>query len=102
MITHRVLLRVRHDVPREQTDDVLASLAGLKDKIPGLLSFSGGPYSSPEGLDRGFTHGFCMTFSDAAARDAYLPHPEHNRVKALVFEVLDGGLEGVLAFDYAS
>ena len=48
------------------------------------------------------THGFCMTFPDAAARDAYLPHPEHEKVKAVVLEVLDGGLDGVVAFDYES
>jgi hypothetical protein len=97
-----VLLKIRPDVTDEQVDEVFAALAGLVGSIPGLLSFSGGPYSSPEGLNRGYTHGFSMTFSDAAARDAYLPHPEHEQVKALVLAVLDGGLDGVLAFDHAS
>jgi hypothetical protein len=31
-----------------------------------------------------------------------LPHPEHEVVKAMVLKVLDGGLDGVVAFDYAS
>ena len=101
-MTHMVLLRVREDVPEEQIDRVFAALAGLKGRIPGLLSFSGGPYRSPEGLARGFTHGFCMTFSDAKSRDAYLPHPEHEKVKAMIFPLLEGGLDGALAFDYAS
>ena len=102
MITHMVLLRFRRDAPKQDVDRVFAELAGLKSKIPGLLSFSGGAYSSPEGMSKGFTHGFCMTFADAAARDVYLPHPEHERVKKLVFALLDGGLDGVVAFDYAS
>ena len=102
MMTHLVLLRVKKDVPKKDVDRVFASLAALKGKIPGLLSFSGGPYSSGEGLSRGYTHGFSMTFSDAAARDAYLPHPEHEKVKGQVLAVLDGGLDGVVAFDYAS
>lgn len=102
MITHMVLLRIRKDVPKKQVDAVFAELAGLKAKIPGLESFSGGPYTSPEGMQKGFTHGFCMTFVDAPARDAYLPHPEHEKVKAKVLAVLDGGLDGVIAFDYAS
>ena len=102
MITHMVLLRLRKDVTKKQVDAVFADLAALKSKIPGLLTFSGGAYSSPEGLGRGFTHGFCMTFADARARDLYLPHPEHEAVKALVLAVLDGGLDGVIAFDYAS
>jgi hypothetical protein len=43
-----------------------------------------------------------MTFTDAKARDIYLPHPEHEVVKAMVLPVLQGGLDGVVAFDYAS
>ncbi len=105
MITHMVLLRVRKDVKKSEIDRVFAALAGLKGKIPGLLSFSGGAYSSNEGLQRGFTHGFCMTVPDAAARDAYVPHPEHEKVKKLVLAILDGGPDGsggVIAFDYSS
>ena len=102
MITHMVLLRIHKDLPKERVDHVLAELAALQRRVPGILSFSCGPYSSPEGLHRGFTHGFCMTFRDAAARDAYLTHREHEKVKELVLGVLDGGLDGVIAFDYAS
>ena len=102
MITHMVLLRIRKDVPKAKVEAVFTALAGLQQRIPGIRSFSGGAYSSPEGLQRGFTHGFCMTFSDAAARDTYLPHPEHEKVKEMVLGVLDGGLDGVIAFDYAS
>jgi hypothetical protein len=102
MITHVVLLKIRSEVPQKQIDSIFAALAGLKSKIPGLLSFSGGPYSSPEGLHKGFTHGFVMTFTDAKARDIYLPHPDHEVVKAMVLPVLQGGLDGVVAFDYAS
>lgn len=36
---------------------------------------------SPESLSKGFTHGFTMTFESSAARDAYLPHPEHEAFK---------------------
>jgi hypothetical protein len=74
--------------------------AALRHKIPGIRDFSWGPYSSPEGLHRGFTHGFAMTFADEASRDAYLPHPEHERVKAQIVEVLDGGLDAAVAFDW--
>ena len=102
MITHMVLLRFRKDAAKPEIDRVFAELAGLKSRISGLLSFSGGSYTSPEGMQKGFTHGFCMTFRDAPSRDAYLPHPEHEKVKKLVFALLDGGLDGVVAFDYAS
>jgi hypothetical protein len=35
-----------------------------------------------EGLNDGLTHMFVMSFSDATARDAYLPHPEHEAFKS--------------------
>ena len=100
MITHIVLLKVRKDVPVRTVERVFGEIGALKSRIAGIESYSWGPYSSPEGLQRGFTHGFCMTFRDAASRDAYLPHPEHEVVKASVLAILDGGIDGVLAFDY--
>lgn len=101
MIMHMVLLRIRKDVPQATVDAVFSDLAALRGRIEGLVSFSGGRYSSGEGLHRGYTHGFAMAFTDAKARDAYLPHPEHEKVKEKVLGILDGGLDGVIAFDYA-
>lgn len=102
MITHMVLLKVRPDVPQAEIDAIFADLAGLRASIPGITSFAGGPYSSPEGLQRGYTHGFCMTFASAAQRDAYLPHPAHELVKTRVGAALEGGVAGALAFDFES
>lgn len=102
MITHVVLLRVKQSVPQTEIKRVFDALAALKARIPGIVSYSAGRYSSHEGLNRGYTHGFVMTFATAAARDAYLPHPAHEQVKGMVLEILEGGLDGVVAFDYAS
>ena len=102
MITLMVLLRVRPDVRAPEIERTFQSIGALDARIPGIRSYSWGPYSSPEGMNKGFTHGFCMTFTDAAARDAYLPHPEHEKVKKSVLAILDGGLDGVIAFDFVS
>jgi hypothetical protein len=100
VIVHVVLLKVRPAVPPKKVTEVFGAIGALEAKIAGITSYSWGPYSSPEGLSRGFTHGFCMTFVDARARDAYLPHPEHERVKELVLGILAGGIDAALAFDY--
>jgi hypothetical protein len=100
MIHHLVVFRIQKTVKPAQIDTMYRELAGLKAKIPGLLTFAGGPYSSPEGLNHGFNHGFAMTFRDAKARDGYLPHPEHEKVKALILPLLEGGLDGVVAYDF--
>ena len=100
MIHHLVVLKIKKTTRPAQVTRMFTELDGLKKKIPGLLSFAGGPYSSAEGLNQGFTHGFVMTFRDVAARDGYLPHPEHERVKELILPMLEGGLDGVIAFDF--
>jgi hypothetical protein len=93
---HIVLLKFKADVTSAQIEKVFKDLAGLQDKIEGILDFMGGPYSSGEGLNQGYTHGFIMTFTDAAARDAYLPHPDHEVVKQSILPLVDG----VCAFDF--
>ena len=35
-------------------------------------------------MSQGYDLGFVFTFTDAAARDAYLPHPAHVAVQPLV------------------
>lgn len=96
MIRHVVLFQWKPGTSEAQIAGLFRELAGLRGKIPRLQQFEGGPYSSPEGLNQGFTHGFIMTFPDAASRDAYLPHPEHERVKALI----EPHLAQVVAFDF--
>ena len=100
MVTHMVVLRVRKDVPKAKVEEAFRAIGDLRKSIPGITSYAWGPYSSPEGMNKGFTHGFCMTFATAAQRDAYLPHPDHEKVKSKVVAILDGGLDGVMAFDF--
>lgn len=99
-VMHVVLFRFKSETSQAKIDEIFSTLASLQEKIPGLLNFSGGPYSSPEGLNQNFTHGFVMTFADEESRDGYLPHPEHDAVKRLIVPELEGGLSGVVAFDW--
>jgi len=100
MVTHVVLFRFCSDLPQGSVKAVFEELRGFRQTIPGITAVQGGAYNSPEGLAQGFTHGFTMTFADPAARDAYLPHHLHQAVVAKLLPMLDGGLEGVVAFDF--
>jgi len=95
-IKHVVLLKFREGTPAEQVEKIFTDLENLKQVIPGILDFAGGPYSSHEGLNQGYTHGFVMTFDSAASRDVYLPHPKHEAVKGAILPLVDG----VVAFDF--
>ena len=67
--------------------------------FPGMRGFDGGVSVSPEGLEQGFRHGFSIDFDDAAARDAYLEHPEHKALGGQLVGLLDGGVAGLVVFD---
>ena len=101
MVHHVVLFRFRADLAEGEVASLFEALRALRQAIPGISGFQGGAHNSSEGLSQGFTHGFTMTFTDAAARDAYLPHPEHQRVVELLLPLLEGGLDGVLTFDFS-
>jgi hypothetical protein len=96
MIRHYGMFQFHPEITPEQIDGCFAEMRGMIGKIPGLLAMEHGPYDSPEGLNDGFTHGFIMSFDTAANRDAYLPHPEHERVKQIVVPCL----ARVVVFDF--
>ena len=99
MIHHIVLVKFRADVTASERDGIWADLAALKHALPGLLSSKFGPNISPEGLARGYSHAFVMTFEDAAARDAYLVHPDHKKAGARLVAAAKGGVDGICVVD---
>ena len=98
MIRHIVIFKYRNDATPEQMKIVSTAFWALKDRIPGIIGFEAGVNNSPENLNRGFKHIFQLTFEDAAARDAYLPHPEHKAFGELLRGV--GILDEVFVIDY--
>ena len=99
-IKHAVFIRFKPETSQTRIHELFAVLEGFPNTIPGLLDFSGGPNSSVEGLNKGYTHGFVMTFADAASRDAYLTNPEHEAFNKMVFPELEGGLDGAVVVDW--
>jgi hypothetical protein len=96
MKMHHIVLLKFAPHKGDRAAELVVALDGLRKRLPGFLSLSGGPYSSPEGMNQGFTHGLLMTFADAAARDHYLFHPDHEKVKQAFLP----DVEGVVAFDF--
>ena len=77
---------------------LFAALGELRKVCGDITSYTFGPYSSDEGMNQGYTHAFTMVFTDAAARDAYLVHPEHEKVKSEFLPFVSQ----VVVFDYES
>lgn len=83
-VKHIVVFKYKATATAEQINEVTAAFKALKDKIPGITAFESGVNNSPEKLNKGFTHIYLLTFKDVAARDTYLPHPEHKKFGELL------------------
>jgi len=97
-VRHMVVFKFKPDATPEKIAQVTDALLALKGKIPGIVSVEHGVNNSPEKKNLGFTHAFLVTFENAKARDAYLPHPEHKKFGALLGSL--GVMEDVFVVDY--
>jgi hypothetical protein len=97
-VKHVVVFKYKPSATPEQIEQVTTAFKALKGKIPGIVSFEYGTNNSPEGLNKGFTHIYLLTFTDAAARNAYLPHPEHKKFGELLGKL--GVLEEPFVVDF--
>lgn len=95
MVRHFGVFKFKNAVTEKQIAASFRSMKDMVGKIPGLLEMEHGSYNGNEGLNEDFTHGFLMTFDSPESRDAYLPHPLHEKVKNLVVP----RLERVVVFD---
>jgi len=91
-VKHIALLRFKGGTTEEQINKLFDDLLDLTENVPGIEDYVSGINNSPEGLNKGFSHGFVMTFADAAARDAYLTNSDHERVKGLLLANIEDGL----------
>jgi hypothetical protein len=95
MIDHIVLLKFSAAATASDILDLERAVQALGKQIEGVEGVRWGISSSPEGLERGYTHGFIMRLRDDAARTAYLPHPRHRVVADTIGRLCDD----ILVFD---
>jgi hypothetical protein len=100
MIRHCVFVNYRPEITAAERAKIVADLTALRPKLPGMHEVQAGRNVSPEGLGKGFADGFVIDFDTAAARDAYLEHPEHKAVGARIVAGAAGGSAGLLVFDF--
>jgi ribosomal protein L17 len=75
MIDHLVLLAVREDASPEDIEDLISSIRGLKDTVPGVVDLTVGEnFSERSG---GYTHGIFVRFESREGLQGYMKHPDH-------------------------
>ncbi len=96
VLRHVVLFKFKESATPDDIKKVEEAFAALPAKIPEIKGFEWGTNNSPEGLDKGYTHCFFLTFANDEGRATYLPHPDHK-----VFgELIGPYIEDVLVVDY--
>ncbi len=95
-LRHVVLFKFKETAKESEIAKVEKAFAALTTKIKQIKEFEWGLNISPENLNKGFTHGFFLTFNSEKDRDLYLPHPDHKAFGELIQPLLDD----VLVVDY--
>lgn len=96
LLRHVVLFKFKEGTSAEDIKKVENAFTALPSKISQIQGYEWGLNNSPEGLEKGFTHCFFLTFKSEEDRAAYLPHPDHKAFGA----VLGPHLDDVLVIDY--
>lgn len=96
LLRHVVLFKFKPETTKEDIAKVEAAFSALPSKISQIAGYEWGLNNSPEGLDKGFTHCFFLTFHSEEDRAIYLPHPDHKAFGA----ILTPHLEDAVVVDY--
>lgn len=94
MVDHLVFFAVKGEASGEEVEDLLSSIRGLKDEVPGVVDLSVGEDFS--GRSGGYTHALFARFEDAAGLKVYAGHPAH----LAVVEKLEATTSGRIVADY--
>ncbi|TDT47463.1 stress responsive alpha/beta barrel protein [Maribacter spongiicola] len=89
LLRHTVFFKFKEGTTAEQIKKVEDTFSALPSKIEQIKGYEWGLNNSPEGLNKGFTHAFFLTFESEEDRAIYLPHPDHKAFGAVLTPFLD-------------
>ena len=96
MIRHVLLIRFKATATAKDLSELEAAFMKIPSLIEGVTYVEWGENNSPENKNEGFTHCILMTFADHKARDFYLPHAQHIKLKEIFKPLLDD----IIVLDY--
>lgn len=89
LIRHVVCFKFKKTASPSEIEKVERAFSELPALIEDIQSLEWGTNNSTEGLDKGFTHCFIVSFKNPEARKKYLPHPDHQKFVSLLKPILD-------------
>ena len=102
MIYHIGFFKIKAEIEETQINAAFVALSTVHGATEGAGEFAYGRDCSVEGLSKGHTHGFVMSFANLEARDEYLHSKAHQRWLEDYFLPLVEGEPGEFAttFDF--
>ena len=84
--------KFKQEATPEQVKKIVDEFAALKTKVDAVDTLEGGTNVSPEGMNKGYTHCWIVSFKTAKDRDTYLTHPAHQAFVGLLKPILEDAL----------
>jgi len=83
MIRHILLITFKSGTEPVRIAAIRDAFLAMPEQVNGVTAVEWGVNDSQQGRTDGFTHSVLMTFADEAARQRYLPHPDHEALKVI-------------------
>ncbi|MGM9759068.1 MAG: Dabb family protein [Parabacteroides sp.] len=96
VLRHVVMFGFNEELTDQQVKEIEDAFCALPSQIEEIKGFEWGTDCSPEGLQKGLTHCFFLTFHSDKDRDTYLVHPAHKAFGQLI----NGKVAAVTVLDY--
>lgn len=97
VVKHILLVKFTAQTSSQDLTSLEHAFYQLQSDIAGIESVEFGENNSPEGLSKDYSHAILITFSDVAARDAYLTNSFHETLKVFFVPMIDD----IIVFDYS-
>ena len=89
ILRHVVLFKFKENTTDEKIKEIEKAFSALPSKISQIIDYEWGINNSPEGLNKGLTHCFFLSFKNEEDRAIYLPHNDHKAFGQLLTPYLD-------------
>lgn len=96
ILRHMVNLKYKKEATKEQIKEAVNTFVNLKNEINEIANIEWGINDSTEGVSKGFTHCFTLTFNNEHAREIYLFHKAHLDLVSKIGPLIDD----VFVMDY--
>lgn len=86
-VKHIMAFKFKTDVHPVQIEEVNKEFKSLQKKIPGILSVEIGTNYWEEDVSNEYTHTYMLTFATKSDKDAFIPHPEREKLNSFLQEL---------------